>query len=342
MSPSPLTPFFLIILKGALILGAPFSYSMNSEIYCHEFTQYYELKKNPPELKPYNIELLHYEKKLRSVLSESAELVFQSYMEGKVKEGTIEHCIENPKDLDLFMGDVSNVFLEQSLLLLESSPITLHQELAQKTRETQKTNGHLRFKLISHAHLEHYPDKKGGFHRGNGSLFMNFEKIPHSEWIHIFFHELTHAEDPLLSQSIQTYGDPTLLKKVAEIAHQKNNLSAVTEEEKETIYLFLKSGLHRGFLSEVRAWTLTFLSYQKSRDLGLSKEIPWIEKILNTFDQSKNLQNQEIFELEVLKFLSPHFYNPEKKGIYARPLIIEALLKLREEYFQGTRSAFEL
>lgn len=176
------------------------------------------------------------------------------------------------------------------------------------------------FRLTGHFREDSPTEKAGGFHRGHGSIFMNFTKIPPSEWEIYFIHEFAHSLDSELLKSITPFTNVELIQSF--YTATKNN--SWSQEQKRQLTSWLLHGLNRGFLAEYRAWTVTFALYQEGLQDGTFNKIQWMEDILSHQGPQESLRSF------ILRYLSPRFSDPQK-GPFSSPQVQAELKKLRQE-----------
>lgn len=179
------------------------------------------------------------------------------------------------------------------------------------------------FRLLGHFKDEAPDEKKGGFHRGQKSIYMNFLKMDPNEWFIIFIHEHIHALDKILVDSLAVYGDENLTQTLQNYKKQNLSFSKWDHSIKGKLSHWLIAGLNRGFLAEYRAWTVTFELYIEARTNNKIQPIFWLDDILK---YKKPDESSASFSL---RFLSPNWSDP-KEELFSYPPIHNKLLQLRK------------
>lgn len=239
--------------------------------------------------------------------------IYASYLSG----GSIDikkNC-SNPIYRDLLESSLHKTFKAETLkklLVSGGNKAEFAKKIQKKTISPFRLTGHFR---------EDSPtEKAGGFHRGHGSIFMNFTKIPPAEWEIYFIHEFAHSLDSELLNSITPFANVELIQSF--YTATKNN--SWSEEQKQQLTAWLLHGLNRGFLAEYRAWTVTFALYLEGLRDGTFKKIRWMDDILSHQQPGESLKSF------ILRYLSPHFTDPQK-GPFSSPQVQESLKVLRQE-----------
>lgn len=272
-------------------------------------------------------------------ITKSSEILFYDYLDQKINPSQFENCfyqakITDEKIIKNYNSTVSGKFFKLSLgelLKFQGEKV----ELFSKTLKTKSDSGELIiFKLVGHYGEKNVFNKKAGFHRGNHSIYMDFSKIPPSDWLLIFTHEYAHSLDSTLSESMPVFSDPGIQRKILSILKINHSSSPLSEEATQTIDYWLMAGLNRGFLAEVRAWALSFEIYEEMKKNKADFKIDWLEDILK---QKMNSENWIAFSI---RYLSPRFKDPtgasEEEGVlFKSPLILERLSQLRTLIDQG-------
>jgi hypothetical protein len=250
-----------------------------------------------------------------------ARRIFDSYIAGKYDPRVLSSCLES-KDQESVDQLLSTGFLERSLERLSESRSPSLQSFLRLVQARRTTRNLFLFRLAGHLPKDSVPDDlPGSFHRGEGSIFMNFARIAPNEWYVILLHELAHAFDDRLNDAIEIYAeqDPIIT-----MVKDKKGFAQLTLSEAQFLNRWITAGLDRGLLAEYRAWLVTFELYREGVQEGLWKPIPWLEAILA---QRKPGQDLALFTFH---FLDPHFTNPMQWPFTEAP-VKEAFTRVREE-----------
>jgi len=300
---------------------------------CRIFEPYFKVLENPPRMVDSRSRWRDYQVERSSVLVEVASHVVSSYLQDEVALSFSTECIENAADRSVFESRLSSLFFSQSIARLFHSNIpqvrALLTSLGINDADLIPT---LIFKIEGYCDHKHSHERVAGFHRKNGSLFMNFSKIPRNEWYFIFLHELAHANDPILTKASEYYSHEERIKKVANEAAFLNEIESPRFSHEARQWLL--AGLHRGYLAEVRAWSFNAKVYEAGIEEGMWGNIAWMEELLSGKDELDSL------EQHITKVLHPRFLDPQK-GIFSHPSLQKALQIIRDDILEGKLHAWE-
>jgi len=172
-------------------------------------------------------------------------------------------------------------------------------------------------------------EKKAGFHRGNRSIYMDFERIPPNEWLMIFTHEMAHVLDENLKAASEIYADDKTVKVLADWAHKVTSSQDLPPEVREKLTRWIKAGLDRGLVAEYRAWHLTFVIYREGLNVQAWRPIAWLDEILA---QQRDGESHEQF---VYRYLHERFEDPTHEDpLFQLPLIKSELFETRSAYLK--------
>lgn len=170
--------------------------------------------------------------------------------------------------------------------------------------------------------------RQGSFHRSRRSVFMNIGELDKNNWLITLVHELAHAKDDVMFESLKSYNQPELVNRLVAWSNSGVRYSNLAASDKAQIHSWLLAGLQRGFLAEYRAWLLTYLVYQEGIADGSFQPIPWLEQISSS--KPTNLS----IELHILHYLSPSWKDPTTE-IFGHTLVQEALAEVRAELLKN-------
>lgn len=163
----------------------------------------------------------------------------------------------------------------------------------------------------------------GGFHRGERGLYLNPDELPPDQWYVVLVHEFTHALDPILQEASRRSREIDLEERAREAlasSRAAGRSSAVRE--------FLRNGLDRGFLAEVRAWTVTSHLYDRMSGTAEFASVPWIFEMSGQSGLPLRDRHQNVF-----RFLDPRFNDPEQ-GLLTDVRVRSELETMRRELRQ--------
>lgn len=233
-------------------------------------------------------------------------------------------------DLECLSNDDQNEVNQMLHSVFKEKTIDLIKSFGQKNKifaELIESNKGQYFKLLGHYNEVAPNDKKGGFHRGNRSIFLNILKIPTNEWPIIFAHEHLHSLDLEMLKSVEEFSNKDLIKKLITKAIAVPDLNVWSTEEKHQLHEWLIHGLNRGFLGEYRTWTMTIILYQEALMNQQIQKIPWIEDIL-----AKKHSHQKLNHY-ILTYLSKKWTDPTDFPFNLKP-ISNSLIEIRKELLQ--------
>ena len=209
----------------------------------------------------------------------------------------------------------SVVLLAESLSKLTNSKIPEIKNFIQLYERSYPLDSLPIFKLTGAEINLHSPtEEKGGFHRGNNSIFMNVTKTGSSEWLFILLHELFHALDEKLYSATAILSELETFKNIMRMTSEKTNFVELTSAEDELLTRWVLAGLDRGLHAEYRAWEFGFSVYEKGFSEGLWGKIPFVEQVLSFKDKNESMKSF------VYRYLSERAMTPKeevlKNGIW--------------------------
>ncbi|MFZ4404260.1 MAG: hypothetical protein ACOYOK_09185 [Pseudobdellovibrionaceae bacterium] len=289
---------------------------------------------NSPLLKDKNFKLkdfTEFQVKLTLELNKLAQNIYQAYRLSRwsnKKSQALDQCLSTWVDRNKLDYAMQAVFKEQTLLEFKNT----RSPLLQKFAEQIQTQGTELTRIFGHFHDPSPTGDKGGFHRGERSLFLDFSKIPPNEWLLIFAHEYFHATDQTLMKAIAVYSDEGTVKKIIGLTKKYQKYSDLTEDDKKILRPWIKAGFDRGLFAEIRAWVGTVLVYQELLNENKIQPIAWMERFYNQASTATNHHHWDEIQIrtEVIRFLSPRFTDP-RDGIFSLPLIQDAMIAIRKE-----------
>jgi hypothetical protein len=203
------------------------------------------------------------------------------------------------------------------------------------TEDYLQSTGPLKAKFAVASRNNHYgftfqhPDdddssRKASFHRTQRSIFMDIDRLSANEWLIDFVHEVTHSLDSEIIDALDIYNDRELIQQLAEYGQKHVQLTDLSSAERARLDRWLLAGLNRGFLSEYRAWLLTYFIYEEGLRDGTFKPVAWLEDLQRTCPPRTSMQ------VHVFRSLSRSWVDP-KTDLFSYPYIQQALAELRRK-----------
>jgi hypothetical protein len=277
-----------------------------------------QFKSNPPAHDAGVRKFSQWQAQEYDVRAQAALQVYRQYVAGQFDERSFELCLNDQSDRGNFSATLQSVFFEQSVAKLRTSKSPAIQNFLKLLDQQYPDLSLAMFRMTGHFKEESPTNLKGGFHRATGSIFMDFDRVPPSEWLVIFCHELLHSLDEKLWDAVQAYSQPELVANFAEWADHISDISQLSSDQKQSLTNWIDAGLGRGLWAEYRAWVPTFKIYLQGKSEGLWPEIDWMEDVLQT------RKSGESYERSLYNYIDAHSADPTD-GIFSRPLIQSAL-----------------
>jgi hypothetical protein len=249
---------------------------------------------------------------------EASQEVYRQYFSGQLDTKSLKKCLNTQSDRGMFDAALQSVFFDQSIEKLRSSKSPAIRDFLKLIDAKYPNLSRAMFRITGHFAETSPTDLKGGFHRATGSIFMDFDRVPSSEWLVIFCHELLHSLDEKLWEAVQSYSQPELVKTFAAWSNDANDISQLSQVQKQSLTNWIDAGLGRGLWAEYRAWVPTFRIYEQGKSEGLWPEIDWMEDVLDSRKRG------ETFERSIYNYIDARSPDPSKE-IFSRPLIQSAL-----------------
>ncbi len=247
---------------------------------------------------------------------EISRSLFHRFLRNQLHVGFVQSCLEGHPLRTNFMSSMHRQFFFESLNQMSRTKGPILSRLVKHVVNQQTSGSPMLFRLIQQSHRDEH-EKKAGFHRATGSLYMDIGKIPSDEWFLVFVHELLHAFDADIQAASVTYSQTWRV----DLAGSSNESSKLEFEA------WLRAGLDRGFWAEYRAWYYTIVIYQEGLRDGLWGKIHWVENILESRPPGVALDRH------IYDHFDRRFWDP-RVGLFLRPEISEPLRELRERYRQ--------
>lgn len=255
----------------------------------------------------------------------TADNIFNLYRQSTFDASSIETCLPKAEDSKALASSLSQTFYQRSLEILKSSPLAPIQKLMTLMEQASAQSGLLLFRAAPHFPDQPENDRKAGVYRGTGSIFMNIGKIPASEWLFIFVHELCHEVDPILKNASAIWNSSARAETIfamAKTTHDPQNLSTT---DHTALREYIHAGLDRGLLAEYRAWFICFSIYEAGKSYHLWSQIPWMELVM----ASKT--PQESLETFTFRYLDARFIDPQPEGFFSLSIVQLEYKNMRQE-----------
>jgi len=291
---------------------------------CATFKEWHALKSAQPLPTASVAERASYNNNLWHAVNHTGELIFESYLASQYNSKEVDLCIKSEDDkLDLQIS-LTKAFLWGTIEKLKQSESEKIASFAKSIEERLNRTNLPDFRLVGHLNIDPDLPYRGGFHRGQKSVFLNFDLISPNEWYIIFIHEFSHYMDDELRSSTDIYNRKDDVKRIAEAVRSSGCLQDLSPEIRSLLDSWLIAGLNRGFLAEYRAWTKTIDLYLEGLKINSWQEIPLLESFLSSYDQDENLSSY------VFKKLDRQFADPNE-GIFSLKIIQETLSIVRDD-----------
>ncbi|MGK5086780.1 hypothetical protein WDW86_04425 [Bdellovibrionota bacterium FG-2] len=157
---------------------------------------------------------------------------------------------------------------------------------------------------------------------------MDLGLIRGSQWLLVLCHELAHAVDSDLAAALPVYNNDNTVAMIAKWGHQYESPLELPALDLITLDSWLIAGLHRGLLTEVRAWAITVSVYREGLASGLFERVEWMESLFG------ELQTPREELILTLSLLSPRFFDPVD-GLFSLPLVQNRLKSVRQGLLEG-------
>jgi hypothetical protein len=248
-----------------------------------------------------------YSQKESESLEEVGKVVFASYISGSHRVLDFKRCFRQEL-WDKLQKRLPFAFISESLRRLESAPSPVVRRFALKAGELVVSGDLIRLGLQLPDDANSETNLKfGGYHRGERGLYLNPALLPPDQWFVILIHEFAHALDPVLQKAAR------------ESAALES--APVTRDFAKAL---VQNGFDRGFLSEVRAWTVTAHVYHQ---LGPeSPKVAWLEQMAGAGGSSLQMVHERVF-----RYLEPRFTDPVE-GVYAHPEVQAEFARRRSSW----------
>jgi hypothetical protein len=261
---------------------------------------------------------------LRKFQEAAALAIFNNYLKGSWSSQNslnLEACLSKEDQQELSWA-IQTVFWNQTLELLSKSGGAKKVFI-----EQVKGSGFQMFKMVGYFDEQSPDGDKAGFDRANKQLFLDFSKIPATEWLVIFIHVVSHSLDPYLISGTEAFADEKTYSDILRMTSKTTSPERLTAKERGEMFDWLRAGLDQKFLAEYRAWTITIKLYLEGKNI-LWPQIDWLENIL------KNRKSGEALNIFTLRYLSPRFTSNDE-GIFKNILIKNSLTRFREGLLSG-------
>jgi len=323
----------ILQIAGSSILALPvllFSLSAKAAPDCHEFSPWLlarnalsRLAQSPSETAEALEAATQAESAARVGVSKT---IFREYLAG-VSFGTrLDDCLAPFDNGGNFLFTLQDIFFSESIVRLRASQSPSIRKFLALLDGKLAAGLAPSFRLTG---LQFSPDDPGpwqaGFHRGAGSIYADFRKIPSNEWLLIFTHEMLHGLDDDLAAAMRNYNDPERVARFTALSSTARSLNDLPPAARGDLTGWLEAGLGRGLWAEYRAWVPSLVIYQEGLAEGLWRNVPWVDAVLAQRPASMS------FDRFVYLYLDHGSPDPTT-GLFAIPLLQSSLAEFRAEF----------
>ncbi len=263
---------------------------------------------------------------------EIADSFFSSYLQGSFQQQMDSACLNQIENSRGFTSLIQLSFLHQSLEFFRRSQSPTLRLLVELLDQKFGRGTIIVFRLSGGNQFEPSPTQhSAGFHRGEGSIFMDIQRVQASEWFVILAHELVHYLDQKIQQGGAGFSDPETAQLMVAWAQRTASPSDLPEQDRMRIERWMEHGLDRGLLAEARAWTITLQIYQEGLRENIWQKTPWLSEILKEKRSDETLPNFS------LRYLAARTYQP-RESIFTWDLSRNILGELINKFVSGTRT----
>ena len=268
----------------------------------------------------------HLEYELRRSVADALDSSFRS---GTLDRDSLEACLAPLPDRQNFLETLYWSLFKNSLQKLDASKSPAVQVMMRLFHS--KYGAAVPIFRVTGSFKETADTPLGaGFHRGTGSIYMDFATIHPDDWLIIFVHETLHALDDQIWKGMELYAKSDIPKKYVELSSRVADFSDLSSEQQSELRVWLTAGMDRGLLAEYRAWTATFAIYAQGLAEGLWSPRPWLEEVL------AKRPADETLEAFTYRYLDGRSQDPSD-GVFSNPLIQSGLKAVREELRRAER-----
>lgn len=248
------------------------------------------------------------------------------YLKGQVEHTELDRDFKNFSNYQKIMNQFSVELLQLSILKLQNSNIPEIKAMMIKYNSIYSQGTIPLFKITGAEIQRESPTKeKGGFHRGNKSIFMDITRTNNREWLFIFSHELFHALDSKLSESSAYFSNQANFNEILIISNQYENLVDIKSYQMSKLDAWVFAGLNRGLFAEWRAWDFGLSVYSQGMEEKLWGRIPFLESVLSFKDKN---ENRSVF---IYRYLNERAKMSEE-GILNKTIIKEKIQEQRDQF----------
>jgi hypothetical protein len=248
------------------------------------------------------------------------------YLNGKIESSNLDSDFKSFSNYQKIMGQFSVELLQLSIQKLQKSKIPEIKKLMVKYNSIYTNAAIPLFRITgSEIQRESPTEEKGGFHRGQKSIFMDITRTSNREWLFIFSHELFHALDSELYEASAYFSNQDNFKEILKMSDQYENLVELRSYQMSKLDAWVMAGLNRGLFAEWRAWNFGLAVYSEGFMENLWGKIPFLESVLSF--KSKN-ENTSTF---IYRYLNERAKLSDE-GVLGRTIIKEKIQEQRDQF----------
>jgi hypothetical protein len=196
-------------------------------------------------------------------------------------------------------------------------------------------DGHVLFRLTGHLKELSPTTLKAGFHRSNGSIFMDLFRIQPQDWMLIFTHELAHALDDKIEKALPIYADEFKSLSLSQWASTQVYPATIKSEMTEQLEEWLAAGLDLGLMAELRAWIVTIWIYRDETKIGNWSKSDWFENVLSSIQTADSFSSSEEINA-VFNYLSDNSSN-WPNGYEVPNFIDQSMIQMRRNLCEQSK-----
>jgi hypothetical protein len=267
--------------------------------------------------------LLNTEYKARSTYLKELGIL---YLNGELENTYLDRDFKSLPNYQNIMNQFSVELLQLSIQKLQNSKIPDIQRMMAKYNSIYTQNSIPLFRITgAEIERESPTQEKGGFHRGNKSIFMDITRTNNKEWLFIFSHELFHALDEKLVESSVYFSTKDNLNEIMMLTMTHDNLVELKSSQMMKLDKWILAGLNRGLFAEWRAWNFGLSIYSEGISEKLWGTIPFLENVLSFKDKN---ENTSVF---IYRYLNERA-KLSTEGFLGKPIIKEKIQEQRDQF----------
>jgi hypothetical protein len=260
------------------------------------------------------------DKLLREKRHAVARDVFDHFLRGQIASSDIDfsNCLSDASGRGLLMQSIQATFLTRSLDELKERGGPKIRGLLQSAGAHKDASSSILFRLSGDFFGQAPSEFRAGAHRATGEIYIDISRVMADEWFVLLLHELSHYVDDRTFAAVERFSDRAALRRLQRLLRGATQLDALSRDDQQFINAWVLEGLHRGLLSEYRAWAATDVLYREGLSLKLWGRLTWLDELTGV---SQSLRDRHARILS--KLLDTHV-DPIHEGYFASPVVREA------------------